>query len=193
MASRSEILPEDFINHLRKSVPGFKEEQEEHQFELARMVWLGANKDRQHSHFKGCMTFSHVELEKMFGRSNFEKINARLNFFSRTAHWSKLDNLTRGFQFAEGAGIPLKEYLASPPWETTTKLLMADGKSLKSVPVAILSKDKLGVTTRAWVSAKKLSPVKVDLKELLKLEAELLTLPLESVSHNRDHELACLS
>ena len=175
MASRFETVPEDFKNHLRESVPGFKEEQCEHQFELARMVWLGANKDRQHSHFKGCMTFSHVELEKKFGRSNFEKINDRLNFFSRTAHWSKLDKLTRGFQFSEGAGIALKEYLASPPWETTTKLLMADGKSLKTIPAAILSKDKLDVTTRAWVNAKKLSSVKVDLNELQKLQTDFQT------------------
>lgn len=175
MASRSEIVPEDFINHLRKSVPGFKEEQCEHQFELARMVWLGANKDRQHSHFKGYMTFSSVELEKKFGRSNFKKINARLNFFITTAYWSKVDHLTRGFQFGAEVSIAVTEYLALPPWETTTKLLMADGKSLKTVPAEILSKDKLDVTTRAWVNAKKLSPVKVDLNELLKLQKKFQT------------------
>jgi hypothetical protein len=51
--------------------------------------------------------------------------------------------------------------------------MMADGKAVKTVPPAVASKDKAGVTTRAWGAAKKLNLVKVDLNALAELKSEL--------------------
>ena len=172
MASRFETVPEDFKNHLRESVAGFNEEQDEHQFALARMAWIGLNKANQHSHEIGAMTFHYLDLDKAFGRSQFQAVHGRIEFFTRSAGWSKANKATRSYLFSGVVLEAIRKYLASPPWVVTTKLLMADGKSLKTIPAAILSKDKLGVTTRAWVNAKKLSSVKVDLNELQKLQTE---------------------
>lgn len=173
MASRFETVPEDFLNHLRKSIPGFTIESDKHQFELARMGWIGINKANQHSYFVGAMTFQASDLDKTFGRSNFSAVNARINFFRRTADWSKAQKFTRGFFFSEHVRASITGYLALSPWADTTELLMDDGKAVKTIPPSISSKDKSGVTTRAWIAAKKLSPVKVDLEQLLKLKAEL--------------------
>jgi hypothetical protein len=51
--------------------------------------------------------------------------------------------------------------------------MMADGKAVKTVPRAVASKDKSGVTTGAWGAAKKLRVVKVDLIALTTLKSEL--------------------
>lgn len=175
MASRFESIPEDFLNHLVTSIPGFGEEGSQHQFELARMAWIGMTKSNQHSHVEHAMTFVYSDLDFAFGRSNFSKINLRLNFFHRTAGWSRSERYTRGYFFSEHVRLSIEEYLARAPWDSTTRLLMADGKSIKSIPSAVASKDKDCVTTRAWVNAKSLNLVTVDLKALDTLKRELLS------------------
>lgn len=174
MASRFESVPEDFLIHLVASIPGFGKESSQHQFELSRMAWVGMTKSNQHSHVEHAMTFSYTDLDLAFGRSQFSKINSRLNFFNRTPGWSLSKGYTRGYFFSEHVLLSIEEYLARAPWESTTRLLMADGKSLKSIPSAVASKDKADVTTRAWVNAKCLSLVTVDLKALDRLKKELL-------------------
>lgn len=175
MASRFESIPEDFLNHLVTSIPGFSGESRQHQFELARMAWIGMTNSNQHSRVEHAMTFSYTDLDLAFGRSKFNKINSRLNFFNRTPGWSRIQKFTRGYFFSELVRVAIEEYLASSPWDSTTRLLMADGKVLRSVPSAVASKDKDGVTTRAWINAKSLNLVAVDLKALHRLKTELLT------------------
>jgi len=175
MASRFESIPEDFLNHLVASIPGFSGESRQHQFELSRMAWIGMTKSNQHSHVEHAMTFFYKDLNLAFGRSKFSKINSRLNFLNRTPGWSLNRGHTRGYFFSEHVRLSIEEYLARAPWDSTTRLLMADGKSLKSIPRAVASKDKAGVTTRAWVNAKGLNLVTVDLKALDRLKTELLT------------------
>lgn len=175
MASRFESIPEDFLNHLVTTIPGFGEESSQHQFELARMAWIGMTKSNQHSHVEHAMTFVYSDLDSAFGRSNFSKINSRLDFFYRTAGWSRSQKFTRGYFFSDQVRASIEGYLARSPWKSTTRLLMADGKALRSIPSAVASKDKAGVTTRAWVNAKGLNLVPVDLKALDRLKTELLT------------------
>ena len=175
MTSRFESIPEDFLNHLIAAIPGFGKESSQHQFELTRMAWIGMTKSNQHSHFEHAMTFWYSDLDLAFGRSKFSKINLRLNFFNRTPGWSMSEKYTRGYFFSEQVRLSIEEYLAHAPWDSTTRLLMADGKALRSIPSAVASKDKAGVTTRAWVNAKGLNQLTVDLKALDKLKTELLT------------------
>jgi hypothetical protein len=175
MASRFETVPEDFLNHLGETIPGFNLERFQDRFELARMAWVGINKTNQHSHFKDAMTFTYQDLDQAFGRSNFSAVNKRLCFFNRTSNWSRDEHFTRGYMFSGPLRASMESYLSRLPSVSTTRLMMADGKAVKTIPSAIAAKDKEGVTTRAWINAKKLSCVKVDMPELAKLKTELLT------------------
>ncbi len=173
MPSRFETVPEDFLIHLRNTILGFSLESERHQFALARMAWIGLNKYNQHSRFKGCMTFTHKELEGAFGRAKFELVNRRLGMFQSTSNWYKDLHLTKGYSFAGDLRGSVAEYLTASPWPTTTRLMMTECKAVKKVPPAVASKDKSGVTTRAWGAAKKLNLVKVDLNSLAELKTVL--------------------
>jgi hypothetical protein len=173
MASRSVTVPEDFLSHLKATIPGFSGETELHQFALACMAWIGRSKSNRHNYFEGFMTFSYKDLDEAFGRSKFESVNKRLGMFQRTSNWSKTQHRTRGYRFAGDLRDSVADYMTASPWSTTTRLMMAVGKAVKTVPPAVASKDKSGVTTSAWVAAKKLNLVKVDLKALAELKSWL--------------------
>lgn len=175
MASRFETVPEDFLNHLGETIPGFNLESFQDRFELARMAWVGIDKTSQHSHFEDAMTFTYQDLDRAFGRSNFSAVNTRLCFFNRTSNWSRDKHFTRGYMFSGPLRASMESYLSPLPAVSVTRLMMADGKAVKTIPSAIAAKDKDGVTTRAWINAKKLSCVKVDMPALTKLKAELVT------------------
>ena len=175
MASRSETIPEHFLKHLGESIPGFNLESVQHQHALAHMAWMGINNANRHSHMEGAMTFSYVDLDRTFGRSNFIKVNRRLGFFNRTADWSMAKGYTRGYYFSEQVRLSIAKYLDGAPWTSTTRLVMADGKALRALPRAVASKDKSGVTTTAWDSASKLNLVQVNLEEVARVKSELLT------------------
>jgi len=173
MASRTETVPEDFLIHLRDTIPGFNRETERHQIALARMAWVGITKSNRHSYFKDAMTFTHKDLERAFGRSMFDLVNARLPFFRVTSNWSLNRHHTKGYSFSAALRDSAAAYLAASPWPSMTRLIMADGKAVKTVPRAVASKDKSGVTTHAWGAATKLDLVKVDLNALARLKVEL--------------------
>jgi len=119
------------------------------------------------------MTFTHKDLESAFGRSKFELVNARLHLFRVTPNWSKNKRHTKGYSFSAALRDSVAEYLTASPWPSMTRLMMAEGRAVKTVPPAVASKDKSGVTTHAWGAATKLNLVKVDLNALVKLKSEL--------------------
>jgi hypothetical protein len=174
MASRIETVPEDFLRHLIDTYPGFSAESYLHQFELARMAWIGLNKVNQHSQDKDAMFFHYQALDRAFGQSKFVPLNTRLGFFARSPGWLKVKGITRAYYFTDALRASIAEYLATAPWDSITHLLMADGKVLKTVPKAVAAKDKLGVTTTAWANGRSLNRVRVDLEALHRLKTELL-------------------
>lgn len=173
MASRSETVPEDFLIHLKNTIHGFSMETEQHQFALSRMAWTGITKSNRHVSFEGAMTFTHKDLEGAFGRSKFELVNTRLQLFRVTSNWSHNKHHTKGYSFSVALRESVAEYLSASPWPSMTRLIMADGKVVKTVPRAVASKDKSGVTTCAWGAANKLNLVKVDFNALAILKSEL--------------------
>lgn len=173
VASRSDSVPEDFLQQLKDSVEGFAAETVDHQFHLARMAWVGLYKANEHSYFDDAMTFTAVDLEEMFGRGQFNKINSRLNFFNKTANWSHRKGHTRGYWFSHHVRLAVDAYLARPRDEKLKRLVTKDGRAVLSVPRAVDAKDKRGVTTTAWKRANALHLVQVNLGELDRLRDQL--------------------
>jgi hypothetical protein len=173
MAKRTDTVPKDLVNHLCKTIPGFKRESIPHQCELARMVWHGSSKRRRHHHFEGAMSFGYEELAEAFGRNvggkGFDSVNSRLGFFEVTPNWSMSDGYTRGYKFSELVTKSRNAYL-DKMFHKETKLLMMSGIAMKTLPPVVASVDMRGNASR-WkaVEMANRSPVQTDaLRELRK-------------------------
>lgn len=171
MAKRTDTVPRDLVSHLCKTVPGFKRESLPHQCELARMVWHGSSRRRQHHRFVGAMSFGFEELAEAFGvtrnGSGFEAINTRLGFFDVTPNWSKDDCYTRGYNYSKIVTKSRNAYL-DKHFHNETKLLMMSGLAMKTLPPVVASVDMQGNKSK-WkaVEMSNRSPVRVDaLREL---------------------------
>jgi len=166
MAKRTDTVPRDLVNHLCKTVPGFKRESLPHQCELARMVWHGSSRRRQHHRFVGAMSFGFEELAEAFGvtrnGSGFEAINTRLGFFDVTPNWSKDDGYTRGYNYSKIVTKSRNAYL-DKHFHNETKLLMMSGLAMKTLPPVVASVDMQGNKSK-WkaVEMSNRSPVRVD-------------------------------
>lgn len=169
---RDEVVPEDLVAHLQKTIPGFKHEAQQHQIALARLVWLGSSKRRQHDCLDGAMSFYCRELDEAFGRGGFKEINDRLGFFTDSGQWFHGMGLTKGYWFTATVKTSRDAYLAKR-WRKVTRLLMADGMALGTIPPAVASRDMNNITTTAWKNAKQLNLVRVDLDSLSRLRAWL--------------------
>ena len=173
MAKRTDTVPKDLVNHLCRTIPGFKRESLPNQCELARMVWHGSSKRRQHHHFAGAMSFGYEELAEAFGRNvsggGFDAVNARVGFFEVTPNWSMSDGYTKGYKFSELVTQSRNAYF-DKLFHKETKLLMMSGIAMRTLPPVVASVDMRGNASK-WkvVEMSNRSPVRVDtLRELRK-------------------------
>ena len=168
LAGRDEMLPEDFVEHLRAHVEGFSVESERHQWHLALMAWQGSQKRRQHLTEPGAMTFSFEELEREFGRGKFASLFHRIDFFKRSAGWNFKAGITMAYWFSAQVRDAIASYLGSPPAQA--KLLWLSGKKMKvskTLPSGISSTGTKGhsVSTHKWKCVKGMNraPVNVEM------------------------------
>lgn len=185
---RADTVPEDLVIHLAKSIPGFKGEAPEHQIALARLLWLGSSKRRQHDSLEGAMSFHCRELDAVFGRGNFKAINERLGFFADSGQWFKDLGLTKGYWFSEAVKASRDAYLVKR-WRKVTRLLMADGAALREALPAVASRDMNNITTTAWKNAKELNLVRVNLDSLGRLRDWLMRVLHDYDSGRVPHDL----
>ena len=169
---RIDLVPEDWVAHLQATIPGFKHEAMAHQIALARLVWLGSAKRRQHHHFEGAMSFHCRELDEVFGRGQFKRLNARLGFFADSGQWFHSAGITKAYWLSDQVKASRNAYLAKR-WRKVTRLLKADGEALRTLPPAVASRDMGNITTTAWRNAKELNLVRVDLASLGRLRGWL--------------------
>ena len=172
MAKRDDVVPEDFVEHLKKTVAGFKNESTKHQIMLARMLWESTSKTRQHSHYSGSFWFTYAELNSGFGRGAFGKVNDRLKLFE-VSHWSEAKGFTKAYQMT-GIAVVARDRYMTKRWHEQTRLLYDDGIELKTLMPAIASKDMDGITTTAWCRGIRLNRVPVDIKALEGLRSYLM-------------------
>ena len=173
MARRNEVVPEDFLFHLQRTIKPLAKETYPHQVAIARMLWesISSGRARSHVRYAGYLSFTYKELDAAFGRRKFAELNARLRLFNETS-WSHQDKLTKGYALTEKAALVIERYLVRQ-WKDTTRLLYGDGTELNTILPAIASKDMVGVTTRVWARDTRLNKVPVDVDMLEKLRAWL--------------------
>lgn len=129
MARRDDLLPEDLIEHLRRSIPGFRNIAPGHQWEVARMIWSGSTKRRRHSEVEGAMSFPAAELKEAFGRGGFERINKDLGLFRRSANWhwrQDARGATKAYWFTQKVEDALDVYLRRR-WRKDVRLMWLSG------------------------------------------------------------------
>jgi hypothetical protein len=165
MAKRDDVVPEDLLLHLRKKVSGFSSEPEKVQMALAKLVWIGASKRKQHKKHEGAMSFTYQELHKAFGKGKFAEINSRLNFFDVTPNWSLEQGTTKGYWFTPNVQAVRDSYFQKD-WRKVTRVVMMDGSIQRTVPPAIGSRDSKGNMAKTWGGSKIAAIVRVDLPTL---------------------------
>lgn len=188
MQKRDDPIPEDLLTHLQKTVVGFKSESLPHQMRLARMVWDGGSKRRQHQYFKDAMSFTYTELDQAFGRGGFTAINERLSFFKQTKNWSADRKFTKGYWFSDIVQKSRDRYMKRR-WQKETRLLVADGLYMKTLPQAVASKDMDKVTSTAWSNARELNTVRVNIEGLATLRRWLERLRVDCLAGRIPHTL----
>ena len=92
MARRNEVVPEDFLFHLQRTIKPLAKETYPHQVAIARMLWesISSGRARSHARYAGYLSFTYKELDAAFGRRKFAELNARLRLFNETS-WSHQD------------------------------------------------------------------------------------------------------
>jgi hypothetical protein len=170
MGRRDEVIPADFLEHLRHRLRHFDAEPMPVQMSVGRMLWHGTYRSREHAHYAGCLTFTHQELDEWFGRRKFSAINDRLSLFEVT-HWSVEENFTKGYRMKPQTALVLERYFVQRRVQVTD-LLFGDGDKLKTIPHAIASKDFKGRTT-SWPEAVGLRLVPVNIEKMKVLRSYL--------------------
>ena len=174
--SRHDLVPKTFLLHLQTAIPGFAVARKAHQMAIAKMLWSGFTKFREHSHFLGHLTFTHKELDEIFGRRSFTTINSRLRLFNVT-QWSADRGYTKGYAPTMISMQALETYLGGP-FNAPTSFVYGDAKgirTLKSPLKAVASRSMDGQTTTAWRNAKALGKVPVSIPALRNLRQLLTT------------------
>jgi hypothetical protein len=160
----------DLLKELLK-IPELKRESEEIQHKIALLVADGLSKYRQHEYFENAISYHYKELYAAFGRgvtgkTGFQAVNDRIQFFEVTTAYSKDRHHTRGYWFTPKVKAVLDKYF-DRRWRRDTLLFKPDGSVLATIPAAVASKDSDEVTAKAWRKTRELEPaVKVDLDNL---------------------------
>ena len=163
-AQRDEAIPADLLDHLRRHIKPLAHESMRVQMSVARLLWFGTFRIREHVKYEGFLSYSHREMDEWFGRRKFKAINDRLDLFDIT-HWSWEGKFTKAYRMTAHTALTLERYFARRR-EETTAMLFGDGAELKTIPAAIASKDARGRTTTAWPEAEGLRLVPVNLEQM---------------------------
>lgn len=162
-------LPGDFLELLKTRMgAGYAGLPEKDQRLLAEMAYGIYRGVRDHQTRDG-NSFHCRELDSAFGRGGYEVANAAAGFFSRSRNYSKDEGQTKLFTPSKELIRALDEYrelvLERLRLKKVTKILMG-GRVVKTLPSAVSSQDKNGVTVPKEVRAGTTSCVPVDAESM---------------------------
>lgn len=188
-----DVLPSDFLDHLRETFAGLESLPFKHQFEIGKMIWGTATQGRSHKHFEDALSFHYADLDAAFGRGGFSRINDRFQLFDVSKNWSAQDRWTRGYRFTPKLEESFDCYRRQK-WPTATSLLRGDGKERQTTPKkAVAPKDLRGSNATRWPFCANLNHVPVCIDALEVLRSELATLFDRSSERHEDAYKSTLS
>ncbi len=120
-AQRDEAIPADLLEHLRRHIKPLAHESMRVQMSVARLLWFGTFRIREHVKYDGFLSYSHRELDEWFGRRKFKAINDRLDLFDIT-HWSWVGKFTKAYRMTAHTALTLERYFARRREQTTAML-----------------------------------------------------------------------
>jgi len=168
----ADVVPESFIKRLRRGLPKFRTLSKKDQTNLAFLIWETGSSHREHHGDPELSSFSYQELEKKFGRSRFEEINATCKAFEVTPNWSHVQGHTRRFDLSPKTK-EIKTAYVNQRTAPLTRLIRQDGKRLRRLPEALEAKDLKGVSRAAWKGAKPLNKCPVHIHRMRQVHALL--------------------
>ena len=167
--SRGDQIPESFLYHLFRNLPGFKRLPPLARRDFAYLIWIEGTWRREHSVLPGYMTIHYRELMQRFGRGVFASINAALGAFEVTNQWHKPDGATKGstkgYRLTPAVAKIKNDYLHKGH-RHLTRLIQDDGRRMRTIPEAIAAKDQQGRTQTVWRNASVVKRIPVDLPRL---------------------------
>jgi len=195
----ADVVIKSFINRLCLGLPKFRTLSKKEQFDLAALIWQTGSYQREHLADPSASSISYKELTKRFGRGRFDEINDLCKAFEVSTNWHHASGETRRYWLTEKTQEIKSSYLHDGR-PRLSSLIRADGKRMRSLPAAIASKDRDGVSILAWANAGYLkNTCPVDIQKLNRLYTLLgnLTGPghadlfitdidAEAVSYDRD-------
>jgi len=164
----ADVVPESFINRLRRDLPKFRTLSKKEQSGLAELIWQTGSYRREHLADPTASSISYQELEKKFGRGRFNEINDLSAAFEVSSNWYHGSGETRRYWLTEKAEEIKSNYLNQGK-ARISPLIRSDGKRIRSLPQAIAAKDMAGVTEKVWkdVTAHNKCPVDIQTLTLL--------------------------
>jgi len=169
MGKRAAYFVDGMVRMLRRVRPQFKAEAPEIQHAIASLIWQASSRSREHSRYEGAVFFTYQELEKKFGRGALLAINERLEIFE-VFRDDYTKSHTRGYKLKPDIVIAQKNMLKYiRTHRPAVRLLLEDGRYMRSVPEAVASKDMSGITASKWDGAKQILPTPVDIDRLREL------------------------
>lgn len=163
-------VPRDLLNLLSREIKNFGQLGLMHKCALAYMFEVCDTSWKQHAKWEDSASFNHKDLNVMFGRSRFGKVNKQVGMFEVTNQYYSDQGLTRGYKLTPNARRVKNKYLKVRQ-RPVTELLELDGKVIRNPPKSVSAKDISGRTT-VWNKAKPPNVIPVDLDALIALEKQ---------------------
>ena len=173
-AHRYEQFDEAFLRYLARYLPGFRRQPKDVKMALCALIYEAPTRFRAHSHHEGYSRFTWQELERSFGRGQFNRINGELGIFEVLEDWSKVEGRTKPYMLTERVATIRENFLKGVFRRGATRLLTQDGKSLQSPPAsAMAAKNKDGQNRRGFKGLPVTSLVPVNLVQIKKLMVDI--------------------
>jgi len=167
-SGRSAIIILPLYHALQNGITGFSGIHKDHQLGMTSLIWEYGSNIKRHSSMKlyDFMTISYKRLQDDFGKGGFNRINTDLNLFEVTPNWNYSEGQTKGYKPTSKV-LNIKYKCMSECAEVNNiPLIDINGRRILTPPKAILSKDKKGVTIKAWRNLQVSSVVSINRSSL---------------------------
>ena len=167
----------DFMRFLCEKEPALLSQPFHTRVGIAKMVYDANSAARSHKTHVGAFHYGHQEMDRLFGRGGFRKINEALSICCVEESWSKTEGLRKPLYLNEKYRGIRDEFLrmrssrrVSPPAE----IIFSDQSLMRKPPKnAIESKDANGHTKKGWSHGEVISTVPINSAALARLIEEV--------------------